>query len=494
MLQYLAVLTTMLLAAVQPQPQPTPTATPARAGGTPLSAIANRATSTLLHVYYAGGGLWRACDVSGCHKANVDWGDDSLTFALALRQAATHDSSLLPVLKDLTATAPTYPAPCASVSGCSLLSDKPAWDSVALAEEYLATGDSTALSKSQAAFNVVAGSHVYDRGACPSIPYQKAGGGDTHFKTLESQANLVKAALLLYHATQDSNYLRFAVSGYNAARTYFLDPRLSLYSVYVQDSGGTCSQLPRRFFASVNGEMIWAGAELAQDTGDTTYLDQAIQTGEAVSRTLSDARGVFADLQAENDVVEPLVEGMLSLASRDQGFARNWLIKNAAAAVSARTRDGSYGRFFDGPPPPGTVTAWQTNGGLALEIAAASIDPGGTVGSTHAWKGVKLTSRQIGSLPAAFAFRGAGIALIGTLGENCCTRGHARVLVDGRETADQTGIWQNKSSANLRIPDTIMFAWRWPKPGRHRLRFLPGIPNAKEGGSFLHLQAYELLR
>ena len=97
-----------------------------------------------------------------------------------------------------------------------------------------------------------------------------------------------------------------------------MDPRVPLYTVYVFDDGHTCRQLPHRFFASVNGDMIWSGVALYRDTGRRSYLNQAISTAAAVQRYLSDGRGVFADLQAENDIVEPLIEGMLALAQDGQ--------------------------------------------------------------------------------------------------------------------------------------------------------------------------------
>jgi hypothetical protein len=68
------------------------------------------------------------------------------------------------------------------------------------------------------------------------------------------------------------------------------------------------------------------------------------------------------------------------------------------------------------------------------------------------------------------------------------------VLVDGRQTVDHTGIWQNKSSSGRSIPGTVLFAWRWPTPGKHTLTFLPGLANGKEGGPFLHLTGYEVIR
>jgi hypothetical protein len=267
-----------------------------------------------------------------------------------------------------------------------------------------------------------------------------------------------------------------------------------LYTTYVFDDGHACAQLPHRFFASVNGDMIWAGIELQHDTGDAAYLHEAVASARAVVQHLSDANGVFADLQAENDVVEPLVEAMAALASRGEGFARTWILRNAAVALSARTGDGSFGRFFDGPPPTTTVTAWQTNGGLALEIAAAALAPGAVARPGSGWSAAVHVSRELDALPATLTFRGSGIALLGTLGERCCESGHASVLVDGRETFDRTGIWQDKSSSGLAIPDTVLFAWRWRAAGPHTLTFEPGTTNGKEGGPFLHIVGCELLR
>ena len=141
---------------------------------------------------------------------------------------------------------------------------------------------------------------------------------------------------------------------------------MPLYTVYVLRRRPRCTQLPHRFFASVNGDMIWSGAELAKDTGQSGLPRAGARDRASRRLDLIDRRGVFADLQAENDVVEPLVEAMARLAQGGQAFARAWILRNAAAALSARTADGSFGRFFDGPPPRTTVTAWQTNGGLAL--------------------------------------------------------------------------------------------------------------------------------
>jgi hypothetical protein len=452
------------------------------------------AVATLLRSYYAGRGRWRACDDRRCAAGNADWGDDSLTYSLALRARLTRDPSLVPVLRALTASARQYPPPCRELARCGRWSDVPEWDAVALADEYEVTHDPAALAKAEAAFEFVAGASVYDRGACPAIPYQQPGGRTDHLKTLETTANAVKAGLLLYRATGQRVYLEDAVAAYAAARRHFLDPAVPLYTVYVFDDGRRCRQLPHRFFASVNGDMIWSGVELYRDTADTSYLGDAVATAGAVAKRLKDGRGVFVDMQAENDVVEPLVEGMLAVERMGVPFAREWLLANARAALSARAPDGSYGRFFDGPPPRTTATAWQTNGGLAIEMAAAAVAPRQGALDTTRWRSSTPVARLIRKLPAKLTFRGSGIALVGTLGEHCCTQGHARVVVDGRGTFDATGIWQNKSSSGRKIPRTVLFSWRWSRSGRHTLTFARGVANAKEGRSFLHLVGYSVLR
>src|SRR2546421_3080792 len=94
-----------------------------------------RAVATLLHVYYSGNGGWRACDVAGCPSSNSDWGDDSLTYALAMRVSLGKDRRLRPVFRALAERAAVYPPPCTRPAGCTTGSDPPALGSIALAHE-----------------------------------------------------------------------------------------------------------------------------------------------------------------------------------------------------------------------------------------------------------------------------------------------------------------------------------------------------------------------
>ncbi len=447
-----------------------------------------QAVQALLQNFYDGSGRWRAC-VGICRASNSDWGADSLTYTLYFHWKTTHDATIVPYFKTLEQTAPLYRSACIGAA-CKSWSDVPEWDSVAASRDYEITADPIALNKAKAAYERVEGSNAYALGACPGIRYQIPFGGGGGLKTLETDANAIKAGILLYRFTKDSTYLNTAVRRYAAVRQSFLDPQVALYTVYLFDDGKTCTQLPHRFFSSVNGLMMYNGFMLAQLTRNAAYLRDAQATAAAVSRHLSDARGIHEDLQAENDIVEPLVEAMYDLAGNGDGIAKSWIIRNAAAAVSSRAANGAYGRFFGGPPPTAPITSWQTNGGLSLEMAAAAIDPNGSPPTTKEWQQATFFSNNITKLPATMSFTGSGVALIGTLGEICCQPGHARVFIDGRETFDKTGIWQNKSSSGHTLVNAVLFASRWSSTGTHTLEFYPGVYNSKEGGPFLHLAGY----
>jgi hypothetical protein len=451
-----------------------------------------QAIATLQASFYSSG-QWSACDGDGCGFGNEDWGDDSLTYTLFLRWRATEDPTLEPMFVALTGTATDW-GPCTGPS-CTGWSDVPSWDSIADEREYEVTGDPHALDLARSAYSRVRDSDAYALGACPQVRYQHAFGGGGGLKTLETDSNLLKAALLLWKATGEPALLADAMTLYASVRTYFLDPVLPLYTVYVIDDGKSCTQLPHRFFASVNGNMIWSGRALAEATGDASYLADAEATAHAVTGSLADGRGVFADLQAENDVVEPLVEAFDDLAVLEQDApAREWVFTNAVAAIrNARISDGAYGRFFDGPPPAATVTIWQTNGGLAVAIAAAALAPTTAVPEGDGWGSAKSTADDLTLLPSSVAFTGSGIALVGTLGEDCCEPGHASVLLDGQPTVDATGIWQNKSSAGRSFPGAVLFAWRWPVSGSHVVGLEVPDTNVKEGGPFVHIQSYVVL-
>jgi hypothetical protein len=455
-----------------------------------FSTSAEAAAATLERRFYHAPGRWNMCVPDSCGTAARDWGADSLAYALYLHWQVARDPQAVTIMNALAQSAPMYDG--CKREACRMWSDVPMWDAIAAARAFEVTGDKLALSKAQRAFAVVDRSDAFALGACPGIDFQKPGGGNTALKTLETDSNYIKAALLLHHWTGDPAYLRKAQGKYAAVRRYFLDPTVPLYSVYVFDDGAECWQLPKRFFASVNGNMIYNGLALATQTGDPAYRRDAVATARAVARYLSDSSGVFANFQAENDVAEPLIEAMYDLANEQHAeFARDWLITAAGAAQPAAT--GAYGRFFDGPPPAGPVSAWASSGGLALAIVAGALNPNGRPATPAIWNAKHFVRYPVASTDATISFNGQAIALIGTIGDVCCEAGHARVFIDGSETFDNTGIWQNKSSSGHRLPNSVLLSWRWPRPGPHTIAFAPGIANAKEGGSFIHLAGYELV-
>ncbi len=431
----------------------------------------NDALATLLHAYYAGGGAWRECNAPACAVARGDWGADSLTNALYVAWRSSHDAAVGSAIAAVGAAVPRYGALCRA-GGCPYWSDTPAWDAVTLMRAYEVTGEGAFLRRAQAALRYVFDSPAFSGGACSTIPYQRSMDSGAQVKTLETDANATKAALLLYRATGERSYLRAAIMHYAADRRRFLDPAVPLYTVHVVDDGTHCVQVPRRFFASVNGDMIWNGLALWHATGRSSFYHDAIATAEAVDTYLSDGRGVFIDLQGENDVEEPLVEAMDDLAVQQRmAFARAWILRNAGAAFAGRAPTGAFSRFFDGPAQP-VASAWEANGGLTLEIAAASLAGSQAVPTSDAWAGGSFLTRAVTKLPATIAFDGSGIALVGTMSATC-EHEHVRVYVDGVETFDRTGLWQNPS---MPAGPSVLFAWRWAKPGRHTIELKPGGP------------------
>jgi hypothetical protein len=457
------------------------------------SARAATSIRLLEDTFYNGTGLWHMCTGMRCSTKNRDWGSDSLTYALWFRWSLTRDPTIPPLMRTLAETAHLW------VPGDKGSSDTVMWDSIANSREYQVTGLPVALAKAKAAFAWVDSvmADGFGSGACPEIDYQWPHGEGGNLKTLETATNYIKAALLLHQITGSNSYLNKAQAEYEQVRRYFLIGSVPLYTVYVFDDGKTCQPLPGRYFASVNGNMIWAGAALAADTGNRGYLREAIATAHAVRSRLSDAAGVFADLQADNDVVEPLIEAMYTLATTEhQAFARRWLLAAASAAGADQNAAGEFGRFFDGPPPTSVATAWQINGGIALILAAAALEPHGRSADPDFWRRAKFVAddRELDQSALRISFTGRAIAIMGSVGAECCIDGHARVLVDGTETFDRTGIWQNMTSPSVQQPDQVLFAWRWQRAGRHTITIKPGIRNTMEGSSFFAMDGYLLVR
>lgn len=455
--------------------------------------LARSAITVLANRYYTGAGTWNMCVPAICNVSNYDWGADSLTYSLYFDWQLTRDPQVAAIMTALAGTAREY-----DVTG-SDWSDAPEWDAVADIREHQVTHDQVALTKAQAAFDVVdsVDAASFATGHCPSIDYQRPNGGHKKLKTLETDSNYVKAAILLYQVTGTPSYLAKARQKYLAVRNYFLSDRSALYTAYVRDTGRRCNQKRGQYFASANGNMIWAGAELARLTGAKSFLAQAIATARAVGRYLCDYVKVFSEPQVDNDVVEPLVEAMYLLARSDhQLFARDWLLGAASAAAGDRTLYGTYGRMPDGPPPTAPVTAWQVNGGISLMIAAAKLDPHGLPADPWFWRKAAFVPHDV-SLPAdgtgqvRVPISGRAIAIVGTLGEaSCCHPGHAQVYIDGRRMFNRIGIWQGKFSGKQLLAGSILFAWRWPEPGKHTITIAPATRTKTDGATFFHMTGY----
>lgn len=452
------------------------------------SALAARSARLLETTFYNGHGLWRMCDPAICNVKNRDWGADSLTNLLYFRWTISRDWSVLPVMRALVTTARTW------LPGEPASSDSVMWDAVADVRLYQVTGDAAALAKAEYALRWLGTARGMATGACPSVDYQWPYGQRGPLKTIETASNYIKAALLLYSITRTQSYLTTARAQYAQVRRYFL-AKSGLYSAYLFDTGSACRVLPGQFLASVNGNMIWNGQALAAATGKPRYLRQAVATARAVQSDLSDGAGIFADLQADNDIAGPLVEAMYALATTGrQAFAARWLLANASAAGSDVNAAGEYGRFFGGPPPASIATSWQINGGIAVTQAAAGLDPRGRPAGAGFWATARFVpdSRTLSGRELSISFTGRAIAIMGVVGAQCCSLGHATVLVDGVRTFSRIGIWQNMSSPARKQPDQVLFAWRWRTAGHHVITIRTTRYDPEEGGSFFQMTGYLL--
>ncbi len=452
-----------------------------------FSQYAGDAVATVLRVWYAGGSAFVACP--GCGPGvSSDWGTDSLVEVLYERWQLAHDPLVAAAFANIVTGEPAN-----TLGG---FSDVPMWDAVAALRAYDVTGDPRALANARQQYRRLVSSAHFALGPCRPLDGQVHDRGGGGLVTLETDANRILAAVLLARRTGDTAEARADLADaqtiYAAVRATFLDPRLPLYTVYAFGAGGACAQVPRQFFASVNGRMIEAGLALAAATHRQHFADEARATGDAIA-LLADDRGIFADLQAQNDIVTPLVLAMLALSRGGDAAATDWILRNAGAAAHARAPDGSYARFFDGPPPPSgaKVSVFETSGAFALMVAAGALAPDRQP-EPDAWPQAVSHAVAIAAAPAVYAFTGSGIALIGALPKpgspDChkltvgpCEGGHVRLRIDRHEMVDRIGIWQGKALVDS--PATVLFAWRWPAAGPHELELDPAAYNPKQGGT-----------
>src|ERR1700737_1555099 len=167
----------------------------------------NASMTALLRDFYHFG-YWRQC-VSGCSFSNHDWGADSLTNTLFFHWKATHDPAVLPYFEKLVRTMPLYGS-CPAAT-CREWSDGREWDSVAASRAFEVTRLADALNKAQASYESVESSTAYALGACPGIRFQRPFGAGGGLKTLETEANAIKASLLLYRYTGSRRYLTASI-------------------------------------------------------------------------------------------------------------------------------------------------------------------------------------------------------------------------------------------------------------------------------------------
>ncbi len=140
-------------------------------------------------------GAWRACTPkSACGTRYKDWGADAMTYALHLRSRTASDPDVAPIMRALNATGPTY-GTCTAAK-CPSWSDTPLWDAIAALREHQVTGEASALARARQGFDFVDLATRFALGACPTINYQRPGGGaDYYLKTLETDFELHQGSI-----------------------------------------------------------------------------------------------------------------------------------------------------------------------------------------------------------------------------------------------------------------------------------------------------------
>ena len=102
-----------------PARRPASTASPA--ADPTYAELGRQALHTLEHGYYDGAGEWNVCVPHICGTGNVDWGVDSLTYALYFHWSLTHDRAVRPIMSALRGTAVRKVLPVPGVPGRELV-------------------------------------------------------------------------------------------------------------------------------------------------------------------------------------------------------------------------------------------------------------------------------------------------------------------------------------------------------------------------------------
>ena len=103
----LAVVACATVAACSPR-GPAGQAGPTGPTGPTYAQLGRQALGTLERSYYDGAGRWNTCVPRVCGTGNMDWGDDSLTYALYFHWSLSHDRGVRPIMNALDGTAFDY--------------------------------------------------------------------------------------------------------------------------------------------------------------------------------------------------------------------------------------------------------------------------------------------------------------------------------------------------------------------------------------------------
>ncbi len=297
--------------------------------GSTFALAGTLATDTLLKRFSTGRGSWALCSPSLCGSADQDWGADSLTYTLALRERTRPAPALLRTLAQLALAAPRYPAACSGRS-CVGWSDVPSGmrsPSRASTRPHTSRGPSRRRRRpSRSSRTRPCTRAVRALRSGTSSPTEAA----NDLKTLETDGNAIKAALLLYARAARRRIPRDRRAPLCGGPKLLSRPRGRRSTpTYVFDNGAHCAQLPHRFFASGNGNMIWNGVRALTASrveqrlpgrGDCRRRVRSRSTSSTAAASLLTSRPRTTSssrLSRRMDVLAAEAHG---------GFARHWIL------------------------------------------------------------------------------------------------------------------------------------------------------------------------
>jgi hypothetical protein len=241
-------------------------------------------------------------------------------------------------------------------------SDDAGWSALMYLDVYRTTQNATALSHAKTLFNNTTARWLDNT----------YGGGlwytDEHLQKSVYQVSQILAGLRLYDITGDATFKDQALSMYNWVASH-LERGSGLYYVDYNSKGPAKGGNPPRQASSDtmlagNMAMAVAAARIYRATGDTTYLDRAIHTANAILAVENDGGGILLndrDANVEGYYAADWAAEVLTLPGIGPEHAAALRRTASSIYAAARTPQGYYSGNWSGPAQ-GPFAVWGAPG------------------------------------------------------------------------------------------------------------------------------------